>query len=247
MFNFLIFLALCASSMCVCAQEVYLAVSSNFAKPIQSIAAKFTQETGIKVNFSLGATGALYAQIKSGAPFDAFLSADTQTPQKLATEGIGLPASRFTYARGKLVLWSKDPTLVDSKGLVLKSDRFKSIALANAKLAPYGKAAQETIEHLGLSSQLKTKIILAENITQVYQYVSSQNIELGFVSLSQLPLSESGSVGSQWLVPSALYSPIEQDAILLNKGSKSSAAIQFMQFLKRQDIKAIINASGYDI
>ena len=246
MLNFLIFLALSVSSIGVVAQEIFLAVSSNFAKPIQSIGAKFTQETGVKINYSLAATGALYAQIKSGAPFDVFLSADTQTPQQLAAEGLALPSSRLTYARGKLVLWSKDPTLVDNKGLVLKNKQFKSIALANAKLAPYGKAAQETLEHLGLSLELKPKIILAENITQVYQYVSSQNVDLGFIASSQLAFNESGSAGSHWLVPSTLYAPIEQDAILLNKGANRSAALQFMQFLKRQDIKAMINTFGYD-
>ena len=247
MLKLLIFLTLVASSNSMLAQDLTLAVSSNFAKPIQSISFKFTQETGVKVNYSLGATGALYAQIKSGAPYDVFLSADTQTSRKLISEGLGITSSNFTYARGQLILWSKDPTLVDNKGLVLQRGRFKSIALANPKLAPYGQAAQETIEHLGLSQELKSKMILSENITQVFQYVSSQNIPLGFIAGSQLPTEKSDSAGSFWLVPRSLYTPIEQEALLLTKGAQNASALQFLQFLKRQDIKVLIRSSGYDI
>ena len=247
MLKFLIFLTLAVSSNIMLAQDLTLAVSSNFAKPIQSISFKFTQETGVKVNYSLGATGALYSQIKSGAPYDVFLSADASTPRKLITEGLGIASSNFTYARGQLILWSKDPTLVDNKGLVLQSGRFKSIALANPKLAPYGQAAQETLEHLGLGKAIKSKMILTDNITQVFQYVSSQNIPLGFIAGSQLPKDESGSAGSFWRVPSSLHAPIEQDALLLTKGAQHATALQFLQFLKRQDIKVLIRSSGYDI
>ncbi len=243
--------------VCVCwfalassAQELYVAVASNFAKPIQAIGTQFTQETHIKVRYALAASGALYAQIKAGAPFDIFLSADARTPQLLSQEGLAVPSSQITYAKGKLVLWSKDTRLIDKNAEVLKKASFKRIALANPKLAPYGKAAQEALFRLGLYDALKPKIILTENISQVFQYVSTQNVELGFIAYSQLPeLGEDALAvkGSYWIVPSSLYPPIEQDAIVLNKGSTNPAAAQFMQFLKRQDIKSMIAAQGYDI
>ena len=243
--------------VCVCwfalassAQELYVAVASNFAKPIQAIGTQFTQETHIKVRYALAASGALYAQIKAGAPFDIFLSADARTPQLLSQEGLAVPSSQITYAKGKLVLWSKDTRLIDKNAEVLKKASFKRIALANPKLAPYGKAAQEALLRLGLYDALKSKIILTENISQVCQYVSTQNVELGFIAYSQLPeLGEDALAvkGSYWIVPSSLYPTIEQDAIVLNKGSTNPAAAQFMQFLKRQDIKSMIAAQGYDI
>ena len=243
--------------VCVCwfalassAQELYVAVASNFAKPIQAIGTQFTQETHIKVRYALAASGALYAQIKAGAPFDIFLSADARTPQLLSQEVLAVPSSQITYAKGKLVLWSKDTRLIDKNAEVLKKASFKRIALANPKLAPYGKAAQEALLRLGLYDSLKSKIILTENISQVFQYVSTQNVELGFIAYSQLPeLGEDALAvkGSYWIVPSSLYPTIEQDAIVLNKGSTNPAAAQFMQFLKRQDIKSMIAAQGYDI
>jgi len=236
----------CASN----AQDLSLAVASNFAKPIQAISAKFTQETHVKVSYSLASSGALYAQIKAGAPFDVFLSADALSPQLLSKEGLAVPSTLMTYAKGKLVLWSKDAQLIDKNGEVLKKVPFTRIALANPKLAPYGKAAQEALLRLGLYNELKSKILLTENISQVFQYVSTQNVELGFIAFSQLPELGQGDLsdhGSYWIVPSSLYTPIEQDAVLLRKGSKNQAALQFMQFLKRQDIKSLIISHGYDL
>jgi len=227
------------------ASEVRLAVAANFAAPMRSLAQSFEKATGHKVVVALGATGQLYAQIKNGAPFDVLLAADDETPKKLESEGLAVSGSRATYAIGRLVLWSKRDGLIDAKGEFLSTGRFDRIAIANPKLAPYGLAAIEVIEKLGLTQAIKPKVVEASNITQAHQFVASGNAEIGFVALAQV--AEGGKIksGSGWIIPESLHSPIQQDLVLLQRGKTNPAAQQLIEFLRSETAKAIIRSYGY--
>lgn len=227
------------------AAEVTVAVASNFSAPMQKLAQAFEQETGHKALLSFGSTGNLYAQIRNGAPYQVLLAADDATPRKLEAEGLGVAGSRFTYAIGTLVLWSKQPGLVDEKGDVLRSGKFERIAMANPKLAPYGAAAVETLTQMGVLQAVRPKVAQGENISQTYQFVATQNAQLGFVALSQVMVDGRVSQGSAWVVPAHLHSPIRQDAILLVKGRDAPAAAALMRFLRSERARALIRTFGY--
>ena len=227
------------------AAEVSVAVASNFSAPMQKIAQAFEQQTGHKAVLSFGSTGNFYAQIKNGAPFEVLLAADDETPRKLDKEGLGLAASRFTYAVGTLVLWSRQPGLVDDKGSILQSGRFERIALANPKLAPYGAAAIETLNRMGVLPTVQPKVVQGDNMSQAYQFVATGNAQLGFVALSQVMTDGKITQGSAWLVPDSLHTPIQQDAILLSKGAANPAATALMNFLRTERAKAVMRAYGY--
>ncbi|KXB32018.1 molybdate ABC transporter substrate-binding protein [Dechloromonas denitrificans] len=229
------------------ADEVQVAVAANFTAPMQQIAAQFEKDTGHKAVLAFGATGKFYAQIVNGAPFEILLAADDETPARLEKEALGLAGSRFTYAIGKLVLWSTDPALVDAKGDVLKSGQFKHLALANPKTAPYGSAAIEAMTKLGLLSNLQPRFVQGENISQTQQFVTTGNAELGFVALSQVLKDGKVSSGSAWIVPANLYEPIRQDAVLLAKGHNKAAAGALLAYLKGDKAKAVIRSFGYEL
>jgi len=239
--------SLLVSSSAGWASEVRLAVAANFAAPMRSLAQSFEKATGHKVVVALGATGQLYAQIKNGAPFDVLLAADDETPKKLESEGLAVSGSRATYAIGRLVLWSKRDGLIDAKGEFLSTGRFDRIAIANPKLAPYGLAAIEVIEKLGLTQAIKPKVVEASNITQAHQFVASGNAEIGFVALAQV--AEGGKIksGSGWIIPESLHSPIQQDLVLLLRGKANPAAQQLIEFLRSENAKAVIRSYGYTL
>ena len=221
--SFVLTLLFVAYATSLRAEQALVAVAANFSAPMQQIALAFQKDTGHQLKLSFGATGGIYAQIKNGGPFDVFLSADQLTPQKIEAEGLGVPQTRFTYATGQLVLWSKQDGLVDDKGQVLRSKNIQRIAFANPKLAPYGAAALEAMTQLGLLDELKPKLVQGDNIAQTYQFVSTQNAQLGFVALSQVFADGKITSGSGWVLPSSLYKPILQDAILLKNGKDNSA------------------------
>ncbi len=227
------------------AAEVRVAVAANFSAPIKSLAADFERATGHKLLASFGSTGKFYAQIKNGAPFDVFLAADDATPIRLEKENGIVPGSRFTYAIGKLALWSAKPGYVDGSGDVLKKNGFRHIAIAAPKLAPYGKAAVEAITNLGLLSALQPKFVQGENIGQTHQFVASGNAELGFVALSQVYKDGKISQGSAWIVPAQLYNPIRQDAVILKHGKDNPAAVALMRFLQSALARKVIQSYGY--
>jgi molybdate transport system substrate-binding protein len=240
-------LALSSVAPAASAAEVSVAVASNFMAPMQKIAKIFEADTGHKALLAFGATGGFYAQIKNGAPFQVLLAADNETPTRLEKEGLGVAGARFTYAIGKLVLWSKQPGLVDDKGKVLRQGGFDKLALANPKLAPYGAAAIETITKLGLLAQLKPKFVEGANIGQTYQFVASENAALGFVALSQVFADGRLIQGSAWMVPASFHAPIQQDAVLLKTGKDNAAASALMVYLQGDKSRAIISAYGYDL
>jgi molybdate transport system substrate-binding protein len=226
---------------------VTVAVAANFSAPVQKIAAAFAAATGHKATVVVGSTGKLYAQIKNGAPFQVLLSADDETPTRLGKEGAGVAASQFTYATGRLVLWSRQSGVVDDKGEVLRSGRFEHLALADPKLAPYGAAAVEVMTKLGVAASLSTKLVQGESIGQAYQFVSTGNAALGFVALSQVMLDGKIAEGSAWVVPAGLHGPLRQDAIVLNAGKDNAAAVAFMAFLRSDAAKAVIRSFGYEV
>jgi molybdate transport system substrate-binding protein len=229
------------------AAEVKVAVASNFTAPMKVIAREFEQATGHKAVLAFGATGQFYAQIRNGAPFAILLSADDTTPTRLAQEGFGRAESRFTYAIGRLVLWSKRPDLIDPEGHVLTSHRFQKLAIANPKLAPYGAAAMEVLHRMGLSISLASRIVEGSNISQAYQFVASENAELGFVALSQVFENGKMREGSGWVVPNNLHAPIQQDAILLSPGHGQPAALALMNFLRSERAREVITSFGYAV
>ncbi len=228
------------------AGEVRVAVAANFTAPMKQIAALFQADTGHTVQASFGATGKFYAQIKNGAPYDVLLAADDTTPARLAAEGLADPTSRFTYAVGKLALWSKKPGYVDAQGDVLKGP-FDKLAIANPKLAPYGVAAQETLRKLGLWSGVQSRIVMGESITQTLQFADSGAADLAFVALSQTVKDGRPLGGSVWAVPQALYSPIRQDAVVLAQPQDRAAAVAFMNYLKSARAVTVIKRFGYDL
>lgn len=229
------------------AAEVNVAVAANFTAPMNAIAAEFARDTGHQAKLSFGSSGKFYAQIRNGAPFHAFLSADDETPARLEQEGLTVAGSRFTYAIGTLVLWSAQGGVVDAKGDVLRTGRFNKLAIANPRFAPYGRAAVEVLTGMGLLDSLTPRFVQGENIAQTWQFVSTGNAELGFVALSQVMRDGRISGGSAWIVPSKLHTPIRQDAVILAVGKGNVAAAALMSYLKGDKAKAIMQSYGYEI
>lgn len=233
-------LAALFASVPLVAGEVRVAVAANFTAAMKDIAAGFEQASGHRVLVSYGSTGKLYAQILQGAPFDAFLAADQKRPALLQKQG--LASGQFTYAIGKLVLWSADPQR--SLGAeTLQQGHFDRLALANPKTAPYGAAAVDVMQHLGVDEALMAKRVTGDSIAQAYQFVASGNAALGFVAMAQIALDDSGS---RWDIPQSLYEPIRQDAVLLQRGRDNPAAAALLAFLQSADARRVIRRYGYD-
>lgn len=226
------------------AEDTQVAVAANFTEPAKEIAQAFAAATGHKAILSFGASGQFYAQMAHGAPYEVFLSADADRPKKAEQDGLGVPGTRFTYAVGRLVLFSKTPGLVDPSGAVLKTGKFNKLAIADPAAAPYGAAAIQTLKRLGVYDAVKPKIVQGSSITQAYQFAATGAAELGFVALSQV-INEPG--GSRWLVPAADHASIDQQAILLFSGQKNPAAKAFLAFLKGPQATAIIKRYGYEV
>jgi len=224
------------------AADVQVAVAANFTEPAKQIAAAFEARTHDHVLLSFGSSGQFYAQIAHGAPYEVFLSADADRPVQAEKAGLAVAGTRFTYAVGRLVLFSKTPGLVDDRGGVLRSDRFRKLAIADPALAPYGAAAVQTMTRLGVYDALKPKLVTGTSINQADEFVETGAAELGFVALSQV-IGESG--GSRWLVPESDHAPIEQQAVLLDPGKDDQAAKAFLAFLKGPEARRVIQRFGY--
>lgn len=229
------------------AGEVKVAVAANFAGPMARIGEAFTAATGHTLKVSVGSTGKFYSQIVAGAPFEVLVAADDETPKRLVAEGHAIDGSQFTYAIGKLVLWSARPGFVDDQGAVLAGATFAHLAIANPKVAPYGRAALEVIQARGLREALQAKLVTGESIAQAHQFALTGNAELGFIALSQVAIPGQPVAGSYWLVPPALYSEIRQDAVLLKAGQKNAAAKALLEHLKGAPARALIQAYGYGV
>jgi molybdate transport system substrate-binding protein len=230
------------------AEEALLAVAANFAEVVQELKPLFERASGHRLQSTTGSTGKLYAQIKEGAPFHILLSADAAIPERMETEKTAVAGSRFTYAIGKLALWSADPERIGSDGVAaLKASDVRHIAIANPDLAPYGVAARETLQSLGLWDLLKSKIVMGQNIGQTHSMVATGNAQLGFVALSAVVGARESAKGSRWDVPQSHFTPIRQDAVLLGAGAKNAAAIAFLAFLRTPQARAVVDRYGYGI
>ncbi len=229
------------------AAEAQVAVAANFAEPIKAIAAVLEKTTGHTLKISTGASGAFYTQIKNGAPFDVFLSADNERPEMLEKDDLAQPGTRFTYATGKLVLWSVKPGRVDGQGAVLKAADLGKVAFANPKTAPYGAAALQVLDKLGLKDALAPKLVQGESIGQTFNFVKTGNADVGFVAMSQVLEGGQLKEGSMWVIPQTQYDAIRQDAVLLKRGANNEAAKELLQLLQSPNIKDLIRSYGYDL
>lgn len=227
------------------AETVQVAVAANFSAPMQRIAAAFEKDSGHRAVLSFGATGKFYAQIRNGAPFAVLLAADDETPARLLKDGLAVPGSAFTYAMGRLVVWSNRPDLVDNEGKVLQAPLPGKIAVADPKLAPYGAAALQTLGKLGLLDKLRAQLVVGENIGQTFQFVKTGNAALGFVALSQVMEGGRVTTGSAWEVPAQLHAPIRQDAVLLKMGKDNAAAQALLQYLRSNAAQEVMRGYGY--
>ena len=228
------------------AKELRIAVASNFLLPLKALSKNFKESTGHKVVVISGSTGKLYAQIKQGAPFDILLAADSIRPELLEKEGIGVPGSRFTYAVGRLALWSADSTLPLKNDLqVLNHKNFRYLAIANPKTAPYGKAAEQVLRKKGFWEQIQNRLVRGENISQTFQFVMTGNADIGFIALSQLRKNQGR--GFSWIIPQERHDPIRQQGILLKRAKTNKAARQFLNFIKSNRIQKQIQSYGYSL
>jgi molybdate transport system substrate-binding protein len=238
----------------VLAAELKVAVAANFGAPMQRIAAAFERDTGHKLVVALGSTGRLYAQIRNGAyaqirngaPFEVFLSADDEAPARLEKEGLAVAGSRLTYATGRLVLWSAQPGVVDAEGQVLRRPPTGPLAVADPKLAPYGRAAMQALTQLKVLEAWRPRLVQGESITQAHQFVASGNAPLGLVAMAQVMQGGKLLQGSAWVLPAHLHEPIRQDAVLLARGQGKPAAAAFLRYLRSDAVRALIRGHGYE-
>lgn len=226
------------------AEEVIVAVAANFTNATRDIVPLFAKATGHTAKVSFGSTGKLFSQIENGAPFEVFLAADSKRPEKAEREGLAVPGTRFTYARGKLALWSAKPGVFKDGESYVKSLAFPRAAIANPRTAPYGLAAQQVMGHLGVWEQARPKLVQGDSIAQTFQFVATGNAEVGFVAFSQVKAWGKGA-GSLWEIPETYYAPIAQQAVLLKRGEGNPAAHAFLDFLKTPEAHAVI--SGYGV
>jgi molybdate transport system substrate-binding protein len=235
--------ALIGSSPSAFADTLRVAVASNFQPAMKELAVAFQNRSGHQLTASYGSTGKHYAQIVNGAPFDLFLAADAERPRRLELEGFAVAGSRFTYAVGKLVLWSPVEGLIQDGHKTLIDGQFRFLAIANPRIAPYGRAAKQVLRGLGLWEAMQPRMVRGENIAQAFAFVKSGNAELGFIAWSQLPPPLAGGGGSVWMVPQELYQPIEQQGVLLKDGPVARA---FLEFVRSEQAAALIMAHGYE-
>jgi len=230
------------------AESALIAVATNFAEVVESLALDFEMLSEHEIRISTGSTGKLYAQIVNGAPYDALLAADRESPRRLEVTELAVPGSSFAYAVGKLALWSPNEKLISGNGIdVLKRHDFRALAIANPELAPYGMAAVETLRNLGLWDSLKSSLVMGENVGQAFALVATGNAELGFVALASVKSKRNGQAGSYWDVPAELHTAIRQDAVLLEHGYQNAAAVAFLAYLKSDEARLTIASFGYGL
>jgi molybdate transport system substrate-binding protein len=226
--------------------EVTVAVAANFTAPMKRIAEAFERSSGHRVVAAYASTGKLHAQIAQGAPFQVLLSSDARTPARLEAEGHAVPGTRFTYATGRLALWSRDPGVVDAAGAVLRDVRLTRLAIADPKVAPYGAAAVQVLQRLGLEARLAPRLVTGQSIAQAWQFAATGNASMGFVALSQVMEGGRVAQGSAWVVPAELHDPLLQDAVLLKAGQDHEPARALLRFLRGDEARRIIRDFGYE-
>ena len=241
----LIILLICviaSSSEPLLAAQVKVATASNFKLTMNRIIELYEQQSADRIVQINGSTGKHYAQIKNGAPYDLLFAANRFHPQSLEDSGLTIRGSGYNYALGKLVLWVPGETSANVNSV--RDAEFEYVAIANPKLAPYGRAAQQVLQQLEQWTALQPQIVRGENVAQAFQFIVSGNAQMGFVAKSQLIGSEYQEQGAYWPIPQDYYAPIEQYAVLL---SDNEAAQSFLQFCKSKQVQQLIVSSGYEI
>jgi molybdate transport system substrate-binding protein len=228
------------------AAQVQVAVAANMAAPMRQIAAGFARATGHEAVLAIGSTGRFYAQVRSGAPFEVLLAADQATPAKLEQEGFAVPGTRFTYAVGRLALWSADAGAVDAQGQVLQQAPRGQLAVADPRVAPYGAAAMETLTRLGVLAAWQPRLVQGDSTAQAFQFTATGNAALGFVALAQVMADGRITRGSAWIVPARYHAPLRQDAVVLNPGRANPAAAALVSYLKGEAARATLRGYGYE-
>lgn len=230
------------------ADTALIAVATNFAEVAETLVQDFENLSEHEIEISSAATGKHYAQIVNGAPYDALLAADQERPRRLEESAHAVAGTRFVYAVGKLTLWSPDEALIGDDGIeVLEKQGFRALAIANPALAPYGTAAKETLQSLGLWSELEANIVMGENVGQTFALVATGNAELGLVALASVISKRNARSGSRWDVPADLHAPIRQDAVLLEHGYENAAAVAFLAYLRSDEARLTITDYGYGL
>ena len=229
-----------------CGDQVRVAVASNFAECLEALTPIFEESTGHQLVVSRGSTGRHFAQIKSGAPFDVFFAADSLRPTLLENEGLVVPGSRFTYAEGRLALWIPGAGPEDKRPMaaILQATEFDHLAIANPRLAPYGLAAKQALENLGLWEELRPRLVMGQNVGQTWQFVASGNAEVGFVAYPQV-LSAPAMRGRWWKIDPPLHDPILQQAVVIKNAENAAAGAQLLEFLKGFVAHATLIKFGY--
>lgn len=246
MLRLLLPLVLMVAGLQAGAAQVSVAVAANFSVPMHEIAAAFERDTGHRAVLAFGSTGRFYAQVRHGAPYEVLLAADQETPARLEARGLAVAGTRFTYAVGRLVLWSARPGVVDAQGDVLRRTDDGKLAIADPKLAPYGAAAIEVLDRLGLAARWQTRLVQGESVAQAYQFTRTGNALLGLLAVSQVMTDGRIAEGSAWIVPAHLHTPIRQDAALLARGKDNPAARALLDYLRGDVARAIVRAHGYE-
>jgi molybdate transport system substrate-binding protein len=246
--SLILFVLLSFCSIQSSAQDARLAVASNFVNTAQVLVLKFSEQTPYKISVSAASTGKFYAQIRQAAPFDMFLSADRQTPERLVNEGFAVKDTLFDYARGRLVFVSQTPGSSTPVEQLLRQAQFKKLAIANPESAPYGLAAKQTLEAMGLLPKVQARLVMGENIGQAAHFVFSGNADAGLLPRAfALETPEQKKLyQNSWLVPESLHQPIIQTAVLLNRGQHNQAARAFMRYLQQPEAQGIITSHGYN-
>lgn len=242
----LLFCALLAGAGPAPAATVQVAVAANMGGPMQQLAADFARSTGHQAVLVPGSTGKFYAQVRSGAPFEVLLAADDETPARLEREGFAVPGTRFTYATGRLVLWSTQADAIDAQGSVLRRPPQGKLAIADPKVAPYGAAAIETLAKLGVLAAWQPHLVQGESIGQAFQFAATGNAQLGLVALAQVMVDGRIARGFAWVVPANLHAPLRQDAVVLQPGRANPAAAALLQYLRTPAARAILRGYGFE-
>lgn len=241
-------IALTICSSAALAEDLVVAVASNFLTTLQQLAPDFENQSGHKVKVVSGSTGKLYAQIKAGAPFDVFLAARGKEVQLLEQDGLVQSGSRITYARGRLVLWSTtNPNVAVDGAAAMKSGELSVLAMANPAVAPFGVAAVEALHSHGIDAPYRFRVVRAEDVAQAFLYANSKNVDAAFVAESQIVAAQSQISGYMWRVPASDYQPIEQQAGVVARSKNKMLAYAFLQYLQSAKTKQRLQSLGYDV
>src|SRR5580704_3806214 len=232
------------------AQEITVAAAADMSAALPQLADAYAKKTGQAVKLSFGASGNLTNQIRNGAPFDVFFSADEEYPRQLIAEGLALKDTLYRYAVGRLVLWVPGDSALDLSELGMKAlldPSVKRISIANPATAPYGRAAEAALRHFGIYDQVSSRLVLGENVSQAAQFVESGNAQAGLIALSHALAPAMKDKGRYWEVPLSAYPTLNQAAVVLSKSKRQDADRKFLEFMRSPDATSVLVRYGFSL